>query len=362
MSKPIRVLCVFSTLDRGGAESMCMNLYRHVNHERVQFDFVKHTMKKGAFEDEIISLGGRVYQAPRFKGYNLLQYDIWWRNHLRLHPEHHIIHGHFFTISPIYFNIAHSMERVTVGHIHASTMRGKGKQLLVKLIERKADYCLACSEEAGKWAYPHRKFHVLNNALDLKKFTYNSLVREKYRKEFGFNDEYVLGTVANFSRVKNPFGLLEIFKTVHECNSNTRLLWVGEGGLRQEIEKQIKVNSLEGQVLLLGTRDDVPELLQCMDCFLLPSFNEGLPVSAIEAQASGLHCFISDSITKDVDLTGLCRFLSINNYESWKEAILMSDKTRFNTEEYLKASGYNIEYTSQWIESFYLKVFKHRGQ
>ena len=101
MQEPIRVLCVFSTLDRGGAESMCMNLYRHIDRDKVQFDFVKHTPLKGSFEDEIISLGGRVFEAPRYRMYNHIQYARWWKRHLDKHPEHIIIHGHFFSISAV---------------------------------------------------------------------------------------------------------------------------------------------------------------------------------------------------------------------------------------------------------------------
>ena len=152
MEFPIRVLCVFSSLDRGGEETMCMNLYRAINREKVQFDFVKHTTKKCEFEDEIHKLGGKIYKAPPYMVYNYLQYCRWWERHLRQHPEHRIIHGHLFTIASIYFKIARRYKRVTIAHSHASAqskgLKGWLKRPLKKELVSYSDYCLSCSEIA----------------------------------------------------------------------------------------------------------------------------------------------------------------------------------------------------------------------
>ncbi len=358
---PVRVLCVFSTLDRGGAESMCMNLYRNIDREKVQFDFVKHTPERGAFEDEILSLGGRIYTAPRLKGYNFGSYLAWWNRHFKYHNEHHVVHGHFFTISPLYFYVAHKNNRVTVGHVHASRINGKIKNLLVSLIEKNADYCLACSKESGNWVYPHRKFSVLKNALDTQLFSYNPEVRKEQREALGLdNDCLVLGTVANFSAVKNPLGLLDIFKYIHDGNASAKLLWVGDGSLRNDIEQRIKDYSLNDSVILLGKRNDVPQLLQAMDYFLLPSLSEGLPVSAIEAQAAGLPCFISDTVTKEVDITGLCTFLPNGEEKKWSESILANTVIRTDTSERIRKAGYDIKDTANRIENFYLQINNKR--
>ena len=122
MSGPIRVLCVFSKLGRGGAENMCMNLYRRIDRNRIQFDFVKHGPEAGMFEEEIRALGGRIYEAPRYKLYNHIAYCRWWRRHLENHPEHQIVHGHYFSISAIYFHVAHQLGRITVGHSHSTAV------------------------------------------------------------------------------------------------------------------------------------------------------------------------------------------------------------------------------------------------
>ena len=351
---PIRILCVFSTLDRGGAESMCMNLYRHMDRSKVQFDFIKHTSNTGAFEDEIRSLGGRIYEAPRLKVYNYLQYANWWNNHLDKHQEHQIIHGHFFSISAFYLRIAKKKGRITVSHIHASSADSILKGIIEMQIGRYADYAFACSTEAGKWIYKKKPFKVLHNAIDTDVFRYSQSIRKDMRARLSLNDELVCGTVANLTRVKNPMGLIDIFVEIKKIVPNAKLIWVGNGGLREEINQRIRREKLEDEILMLGTRTDVPSLLQAMDIFLLPSFNEGLPVSIIEAQASGLPCFISKSITQEVDITGLCCFLPIDKPSAWAyEAAKLTVKRR-DMSTAVKIAGYDIYDTSSFMQSFYL--------
>ena len=358
MNEPIRILCVFSTLDRGGAETMCMNLYRFIDREIIQFDFVKHSPNIGDYEKEIITLGGRIFEAPGFNGYNILQYSIWWIKFFSTHPEYKIVHGHFFTLSSIYFYFAKKYKRITIGHIHASGIKGRFKQYLVTRIEDYSDYCIACSKEAGEWAYPHKDFIVLKNAVNSEQFKYNAEKRSLLRKKYNLENYLVLGTVANFSGVKNPLGLLEIYSEIHKNSSKSILLWIGEGRQRPLIESTIESYGLKDNVILLGKRNDVPDLLQMMDCFLLPSFKEGLPVSAIEAQAAGLPCFISDSVTKDVDITGLCSFLPIDNVDVWKRAIVSLDYERKDTSEIIKKAGYDILETAVWLQNYYLSILK----
>ena len=359
---PIRVLCVFSTLDRGGAESMCMNLYRHIDRSKVQFDFVKHTTKKCAFDDEIRNLGGRIYIAPRLKGYNVLSYKLWWKNHFANHPEHKIVHGHFFSISAVYFAFAKQANRITVGHIHASKSNSILKTLLEKRISKYTDYPIACSVEAGRWIYGNRPFMVLLNALDTKMFRYNPETRNIFRNNLGLGDNLTLGTIANFSNVKNPMGLVDIFLAVKKKSPKVKLVWAGDGGLREEIETRILKEGITKDVYLLGSRDDIPSLLQAIDVFLLPSFDEGLPVSVIEAQAAGLPCFISDRVTRDVDLTGLCHFLPIvqpGNWAGlWADTILADRTKREDQSELIYEAGYDIQTTSKRLSIFYLKIIE----
>lgn len=359
--QPIRILCVFSRLDCGGAETMCMNLYRQIDRSKVQFDFIKHTPSTGAFEEEILALGGWIYAAPRFKIFNYVSYRNWWKKHLLSHPEHQIVHGHFFTISPVYFSVARQFGRITIGHCHATDQqetdfKTKIKKRIERHTEEYSDYCFACSQDAGKWLFPHKEFTVLNNAVDTEKFQYDPAVRAEVRKELGLHDCFIVGIVGSLSEVKNPFGTMEIFKAVRSKMPDAKLLWVGGGGLEQAIKDKLKAEELTDAVIMTGVRSDVDRLMQAMDVFILPSISEGLPVVLVEAQAAGLHCFCSEAVTKEADITGLCRFLPLGQPDLWAEQILSADLTRQDTCEAIREAGYDIHTTAQWLQDFYLNL------
>ena len=363
MNYPIRILCVFSTLDRGGAESMCMNIYRHIDREKVQFDFVKHTPNKGAFENEIIELGGKIYEAPEYKMYNHISYCKWWKHHLIEHPEHIIVHGHYFTISYEYLKVAKHYGRITIAHSHAKHLDSFLKNQLIKGVPKVSDYRFACSYDAGVWLFKDYTFMILKNAIDTNLYRFNQLIRDSYRSQLKLDDKFVLGTVANFHFVKNPFGMIDLFKRVHQKNENAVLVWVGEGGLRDDIQKKIEEERLQECIYLLGSRDDVPQLLQAMDAFALPSFSEGLGLVLIEAQAAGLPTYCADTIPTDVDITPLCKHLPLDQLDTWANQIISDYKgARENTENLIMEQGYDIRDTSKWVQEFYLKLFNNKNQ
>ena len=361
MTEPIRVLCVFSRLDRGGAETMCMNLYRHMDHSKVQFDFVKHTEDEGAYEQEIRELGGNIYAAPRFQGLNYLTYQKWWNRHFQAHPEHQIVHGHFFTISAVYFRFAHRNHRITIGHSHSTDQKEKKlktkiKKKLQRLVERESDYCFACSEDAGKWLFPHKAFTVLKNAINTNLFAINEAVRNEVRDELKLSGKLVLGAVGSLTSVKNPYGMIEIFRAVLAQNKNAVLLWIGDGPYRTAIEQKLVEEQLSNHVIMTGVRSDVYRLMQAMDVFLLPSIWEGLPVVLIEAQAAGLPCLVSDTVTKEANLTGLCTYLPNDQPEAWVKPIANMDGSRLDTSAAIMKSGYDIRTTAKWLEEFYVNL------
>lgn len=310
----IRVLQVLGGLNRGGAETMVMNLYRNIDRNKIQFDFIKHTESKCAYDDEIKELGGRIYSIPKYKVYNHFQYKKAWNNFFKKHPEYKIIHGHVRSTATIYLKIAKKYGLYAIAHSH-STSSGKGIKAIIKnmlqfRIRYITDYFMGCSKEANEWLYGKKianseKCIILHNAIDVEKYTYNEDIRNKLRKELNIKeDEMVVGNIGRFSYMKNHKFLIDIFEKLCKTE-NCKLLLVGDGELKNDIQNIVKNKHLENKVIFTGVRSDVNEILQAMDIFVMPSIFEGLPVTLIEAQASGVPSLIANTITKEVDITPL---------------------------------------------------------
>ena len=358
--KLVRVLCVFGALDRGGAETMCMNLYRNIDRDKVQFDFVKHTKRTCAFDEEIIQLGGRIFTAPQYKIYNHFEYIRWWKAFFSQHTEYKIVHGHYFTISAVYFAVARKFGIKTIGHSHSTGSDSKSLETSIcrfyeKMVERYSDYCIACSNASGLWLFPNKDFLVLRNAIDPSRFLYSPETTKIVRKELGISDStLVLGNVGNFSYAKNPIGVINVLKAVSEKHPDVCLIMVGDGALHLDAINYAEKVGLKDKIIFTGVRSDVSEIYQAMDAFVFPSFFEGLPVAVIEAQASGIQCFISERVSKECDITGRCSFLPIDEVNVWTDTILSADLVKMDTRQQICEAGYDIQKTSNWLQEFYI--------
>ena len=359
----IRVVHVLGGLNRGGAETMVMNIYRAIDRTRIQFDFIVHTSKKQDYEEEIDSLGGRIFVFPRFNGLNTLSVKKEWNVFFRDHPEYRILHSHVRSYASIYIPIAKKHGLKTIIHSH-STSNGTGiasiaKRLMQRSLRKQADYFVGCSREAGEWLFGKKvvnsdRYYMLPNAIDVKAYSFNPEIREKYRVELGLKDELTFIHVGRFHPAKNHAFLLNLFAKIHERDINTKLILVGDGELRPAIEKQISELGIASSVILTGSRSDVPNLLQAADCFLFPSKWEGLPVTVVEAQASGMPCLISDRVTKDVRVSDLVRCLSIDNgYDEWLKTIGELVFVRSDVSSQIINAGFDINTTATWLQSFY---------
>lgn len=376
MPEPARILAVFSTLDRGGAETMFMELYRHVDRSRLQFDFVKHTPEPCAYEPEIAALGGRVYTAPAYRVVNHLSYLRWWRRFLREHEELRVVHGHYFTVASVFLEEARRRHRVTIAHAHStkvpmpkkprSRLKALAQLSLIKRLENCSDYRFACSKEAGEWLFPTRGYTLLHNAIDTARFLFSQEDRESARRELGISrGAPVIGTVGRLDAQKNPRGIAEIFAAFHEREPRARFLWVGDGVRLADTREYIARLGLTDAFLFTGVRADVPRLLAAMDVFLLPSFFEGLSVATVEAQAEGLPTLVNDPLPHEVALTPLCEFLPESDRARWAERIaahLASPAPRAAASraavEQICAAGYDISATSAYMQDFYLRAVR----
>ncbi|MFD0961662.1 glycosyltransferase family 1 protein [Paenibacillus chungangensis] len=368
MPNPIRILQVFAEMNRGGAETMIMNLYRNMDRSKIQFDFIVHTEDKCAFDDEIYKLGGKIFRVPAYKGTNHSLYLKSWHFYFKKHPEYKIIHGHVRSTASIYLRTAKKYGLITIAHSH-STSSGNGlsaiaKNILQYPIRHVADYFFACTKTAGEWLFGKRickkeNFNILKNAIDAKRFVYNNVVRNRVRNELRVEDKFVIGHVGRFHYSKNHQFLIDIFKNVHEKDENAILLLVGEGELQDTIRMRVCNLGLDNNVIFTGVRSDIPELFQAMDMFVFPSVYEGLGIVLIEAQASGLSCVVADTIPKEALITGNVEQVSLSKSpDVWAKAIFQRvNRNRYdrtNTYAEIKNSGYDIEDSYKWLQEFYL--------
>ncbi len=367
MTEPIRVLQVFHGMDCGGAENMIMNLYRHIDRSRVQFDFLVHTRKKCYFDNEIKQLGGRIFHVPYFNVANTASYEYLLRRFFESHPEITIVHGHLGSCSHIYLKIAKEYGCYAIAHSHKTKpTKVNAKTILFRLFtmqtRKTAEYFFACGHQAAEHRFGHRiassdRLTILNNAIETERYKYNEATRQKMRTELGLEDCFVVGHVGGFNYSKNHAFLIQVFAELLIKQPSARLLLIGDGALRPAIEHKSENLGIRDKIIFTGVRSDVAGLMQAMDCIVYPSLFEGLPIALIEAQAAGLPIVCSDAVTAECKLTELVKYVPLTeNAENWADAILSHAEScgRGTSCEEIIAAGYDITETSKWLEDFYL--------
>ena len=359
MSKPIRVLHCMVNMNRGGAETLVMNIYRNIDRTKVQFDFL--TSASGVFDDEIKSLGGRIYRISYITKSGPFKYSKSLFRFFSEHKEYKIVHSHMDRMSGLIMREA-KRAGVPVRIAHSHSTRSEGG-IVTKIIKRyystyldNATNFFACSESAARFMFGDKKAKIIKNGIDYKKFVFNKKTRERIRKELGIEDAFVVGHVGRFFEPKNHIFLIKIFAEVHKNNPASVLVLVGSGSLEQNIRDEVTKMGLKDSVLFLGSRGDVNELLNAFDVFVFPSLFEGLGIVAIEAQASGLKCMLSDRVPKEVDITGNIEFVPLEkSLKEWAEIILNNiNYERHDMTREINEAGYDITETAHCLERFYL--------
>ncbi len=368
MERPIRILHVFGALNRGGAETMIMNIYRNIDTSKIQFDFIIHTKEKCDYNDEIIKLGGKVYNVPQYTGLNHFEYKKAWKDFFNDHHEYKIVHGHMRSTAAIYINIAKKHGIKTIAHSHSTASRGNKLERLVKNIMQipiryTADYLFACSNQSGKWLFGNDvlekdNYKVIKNAIETEKYIFNESIRNEVRKKIGVEGKFVVGHVGSFTYPKNHIFLLDIFYEIQKENKNSILLLVGDGELRKDIENKINKLGIEDKVILTGVISNVNDYMQSMDFFLFPSLWEGVPVTVIEAQASGLRCAISDKITDEVNITPYIQSISLEETTKvWADNIISAKEIdRAKSNDYIIKNRFDVRDSIEELTAFYESI------
>lgn len=372
MDEPIRVLQVIGIMNRGGAETMIMNLYRNIDRNKVQFDFVENSSEPAAFDEEILSLGGKIYRCPHYNGKNHFAYVKWWNTFFQKHSgEYPIVHGHLGSTAAIYLSVAKKHGAYTIAHSHSAGSGSAMYRMFAYPTRYIADKFFACSKDAGISRYGKTvgndsvRCQVLNNAIDARRFSFNQETRKQVRSELHIAENaIVIGHVGRFVEAKNHLFLIAVFADVRKRDPNAVLLLIGDGERRAEIQAAIAEKHLDDAVILTGVRSNVWDFYQAMDVFVFPSVYEGLPVSLVEAQASGLPCCVSSNVPKDSAITDLVEFIPLENGpDKWAEIALQRARApRPDMLGEIQNAGFDVISTANWLENFYLNVVMSRGE
>lgn len=373
----IRILHIFTVMNRGGSESMIMNYYRQLNKDLIQFDFLVHRQQRGVFDDEIEAMGGKIYRLNPINPFFPKKYYAQLRKLLEnKSKEYRIIHSHLNTFSffplkiaqefKIPFRISHAhiaLDSPKLSDLFSPTKGGKEfakkyiKFYLKKRITRHTTHFFSCGIKAGNWLYgPDAEFKVLNNAINAKNFEYDETIALSYKKDLNLINDFTIGHIGRFTTQKNHSFLIDIFSEILKKQPKAKLLLVGDGPLRNEIEKYALRMEVAENVMFLGVRTDIPKLCMAMDYFVFPSHYEGLPVTLIETQCSGLKIMASDQITREVELTDNISFQSLEEPASvWATEILkQANYQRKNMVEKIIEEKYDIVENTKNLENFYL--------
>ena len=332
----------------GGIEMYLMNQLRTADREKIVFDFVTD-FPTIAYADEIKSYGSEIYYIPAksksLPGHLRQMYRI-----LRSHPEY----------KKVCFNILDAgaaitevvpwlLRRKVITHSHnGNTDKIRLHKLCRPFLNLFTDKRYACSGVAAGFMFGKRHAEIIPNMIDAGKYSFSEDKRAAKRKELGIENKFVICHVGRLSPQKNPFGLIDIFAEVLKAAENSVLLSVGSGEIADEVHNYAKEKGVYGNILFLGRRNDIDCLLSAADVFLLPSFYEGLPIVAIEAQASGLPCVLSDCISPETAITGNVKFLSLEEPVSdWVDVITgYKDFRRADMRSEVAKAGYDISHPS----------------
>lgn len=365
--EPVRVAQIMGKFNAGGVESVIVNYYRNINHGKVQFDFYTDADSSRPFPQELLDMGARQIVLPPYQ--HLPEYLSALERNLK-ERHYQIVHSNLNTLSvfPL-FAAWRAGVPIRIAHSHSTAGGGMDfKRDMIKYALRPfsrffATHYIACSEHAGRWLFGNVPFALMPNAIDTERFAYNPRTREEVRQSLGLENKFVIGHVGRFSPQKNHDFLLDIFQEVCKRRDDCVLMLIGGlGSAGTDIEKNLRAKvesmNLADKVLFMGTREDISDLYQAMDVFLLPSLYEGLGMAAIEAQCSGLPCVLSTRVPNEAKVIKQTCFLSLKDSpKEWAERILsFCGVARRDAAEEVRKAGFEIREQAAKYQDFILSL------
>ena len=350
-----------------GITSVIMNYYRNMDKTDMTMDFVVPNEISNEYREEIENNNSRIYKINR-KG-NIPEYMMELYQ-LMKNNGYDIVHIHGNSSTMLIELIPAVLAHIPVRMVHSHNTTCSHlwlHRLLLPVFNKCYTEGLACGYDAGKWLYGEKPFFELKNGIDLQNYKYNEEVRKVYRKKINAEEKIVIGHVGNFIEQKNHEFLIDAFASLIKENGNYLLLLISDGFLLEQMQKKAIQLGIEGNILFLGKTMEVPQYMQAMDLFVLPSLHEGLPVVLIEAQAEGLPCIVSKNVSAESDITHTLDFEEIDDTRKWVDKILYKSvncKAENRTErckknqELITEAGYNVCKNAKDLKHLYEDAFR----
>lgn len=370
--KILRILQVVPNMHAAGLETLIMNIYRNIDHTKVQFDFLVHYQEDFFYDEEIRLIGGEIYKLSFRNDGNIFKYIKDLDHFFSLH-KYDVVHGHMASTACFYLGIAKKYGiPVRIIHSHNTsterTLKGFIKHKLLKYSTLFANQYFACAEKAGKYLYGKHDFTIIHNAINLDVFTPNSQLRTTMRLNMDLDDKFIVGHIGRFNTQKNHKFMINIFAKLLKIVPKSVLVLVGEGELESNIIQQIAELGIQDNVKLLGVRKDINAIYNMLDVFILPSLFEGLPVVGIESQATGTLTLMSDKISREVQVSQLVEFLPIdtsNAQEKWvKKLVEIANSSKIiaanELKRQLQRNGYDINKEAEKLIELYKTLIKSK--
>ena len=362
----VRVLHVIGAMDRAGAETLLMNLYRSIDRSKVQFDFLVNADGPSDYDAEIMNLGGRIFRTPRYNLINKKSYSNSVRTILREHPEDAIVHSHIGSAAPVHLKIAREEGRYAIAHSHNNetlSLESMAFRMIAFPVRWNADHYMACSPEAaydrfGKKVAEGDRCSILYNGIETARYQRDAASCQQSKQALGLADVPVFGHIGRLTHQKNQGFLLEAFAHIRAVLPDARLILIGRGEDEQKLRDAVRRLGVEDAVNFLGIREDIPDLLRAMDVFVFPSLYEGLGVAIIEAQATGLQCVASDEIHDIAAISDRLIRLPLGDPQAWADECIAAYGRSKNTKDdrvaVVAQAGFDINETAEQLQAFYL--------
>lgn len=358
-----KVLYILSNEPTGGVGTVVLNYQSHFSNN-LQIDYLIYTDERNtAFQNKIKAMNSKIYYLPEFKLKNLGQLfnrtDLFFKQYSKEYP---VIHLHFAGIATFVFYFAKKYGiKNRIVHSHNTKLsdhfiKNVRNRILCLGMKYYSTAFFACSKNAARYLYGEKfcsknDIFIMNNAVNTELYSFNQQNREKIRDRYHLTDEKVLVHVGRFELQKNHEFMVDLMERLSD--KKIKMFFIGDGPLKSEIQKKVEDKKLSNSIIFTGVVQNVMEYLSAADIFILPSFYEGLPLTAVEAQASGLYCLLSDTITSECSVGGRVEYLDIQSKEKWIKLITEYNEKRENGKLGL---DYNIINKAKQVEKIYFDL------